>query len=246
MHFADRLATLHHRSERASGPREVPIPPSDGRAFWAGAPGGHSCGSGPGLGGRCVLVATSGGSRSPAVDLRGVDWENASVPAAICGGEGAIRLHEGVALSALAVGRMTGRATRQRKWQARLRSGPSAMRCVRRYRHDGACSPACFASAPSHCLIDLATVLALRRPDGLSEWHQQVLCRSNWSGQVRRLRRRRAVQLASAVQPPSTGRATPLMNPLRIGSARNATAAATSSGVANRPMGTCPTMSSSL
>jgi hypothetical protein len=27
-----------------------------------------------------------------------VDWENASVPAAICGGEGAIRLHEGVAL----------------------------------------------------------------------------------------------------------------------------------------------------
>ena len=80
----------------------------------------------------------------------------------------------------------------------------------------------------------------------LAEWHQQVLCRSNWSGQVRRLRRRRAVQLASAVQPPSTGRATPLMNPLRIGSARNATAAATSSGVANRPMGTCPTMSSSL
>jgi hypothetical protein len=45
-----------------------------------------------------VLVATSGGSRSPAVDLRGVDWENASVPAAICGGEGAIRLHEGVAI----------------------------------------------------------------------------------------------------------------------------------------------------
>lgn len=48
--------------------------------------------------GAIVLVATSGGSRSPAVDLRGVDWENASVPAAICGGEGAIRLHEGVAL----------------------------------------------------------------------------------------------------------------------------------------------------
>ena len=24
MHFADPLATLHHRSERASGPREVP------------------------------------------------------------------------------------------------------------------------------------------------------------------------------------------------------------------------------
>jgi hypothetical protein len=67
-----------------------------------------------------------------------------------------------------------------------------------------------------------------------------------WIGQVRRLRRRRAVQLASAVQPPSTGRATPLTNPLRVGSARNATAAATSSGVANRPMGTCPTMSSSL
>ena len=44
-----------------------------------------------------VLVATSGGSRSPAVDLRGVAWENASLPAAICGGEGAIRLHEGVA-----------------------------------------------------------------------------------------------------------------------------------------------------
>jgi hypothetical protein len=48
--------------------------------------------------GAIVLVATSGGSRSPAVDLRGVDWENASVPAAICGGEGAIRLHEGVAI----------------------------------------------------------------------------------------------------------------------------------------------------
>jgi len=35
-----------------------------------------------------VLVATSGGSRSPAVDLRGMDWEHASVPAAISGTNG--------------------------------------------------------------------------------------------------------------------------------------------------------------
>ena len=155
-HDALRRPSRHASSSQRAGfgTAEVPIPPSDGRAFWAGAPSGHSCGSGPGLGGRC--------------DRAGGD---------------------------------------QRR---------------------------------------LEVAMALRRPDGLAEWHQQVLCRSNWSGQVRRLRRRRAVQLASAVQPPSTGRATPLMNPLRIGSARNATAAATSSGVANRPMGTCPTMSSSL
>jgi hypothetical protein len=38
------------------------------------------------------------------------------------------------------------------------------------------------------------------------------------------LRSRSAVQLASAVQPPSTGSATPLTKPLRAGSARNATA----------------------
>jgi hypothetical protein len=59
--------------------------------------------------GAIVLVATSGGSRSPAVDLRGVDWENASVPAAICGGEGAktveafsVRLRDEIDLDALA------------------------------------------------------------------------------------------------------------------------------------------------
>jgi hypothetical protein len=102
MHFADRLATLHHRSERASGPRDR------GKCRYRRATVGHS-GRVRRVGilavavlalavGAIVLVATSGGSRSPAVDLRGVDRENASVPAAICGGEGAIRLHEGVAL----------------------------------------------------------------------------------------------------------------------------------------------------
>jgi hypothetical protein len=43
-----------------------------------------------------------------------VDWENASMPAAICGGEGAIRLHESVAL--VSSRRWTDdRATRQRE-----------------------------------------------------------------------------------------------------------------------------------
>jgi hypothetical protein len=78
--------------------------------------------------GAIVLVATSGGSRSPAVDLRGVDWENASVPARSAVVRVPSDFTKASRSSALAVGRMTGRATRQRKCQARLRSGPTAMR----------------------------------------------------------------------------------------------------------------------
>ncbi len=52
-------------------------------------------------------------------------------------------------------------------------------------------------------------------------------------------------QLPSLVQPPSTGIAVPLMNPLCRGSARNATALATSSGYAKRPIGMREVMSMS-
>src|SRR5918992_1835631 len=51
------------------------------------------------------------------------------------------------------------------------------------------------------------------------------------------LARRSAVQLRSAVQPPSTGSAAPLTKPLCSGSTRKAIAAATSSGDAKRPHG---------
>ena len=67
--------------------------------------------------------------------------------------------------------------------------------------------------------------------------------RVNCNGQ--RLRSRSVVQLASAVQPPSTGSVTPLTKPLEAGSARKETAAAMSSGEAKRAIGTCSTMSAS-
>lgn len=50
--------------------------------------------------------------------------------------------------------------------------------------------------------------------------------------------RRNDCQEPSAYQPPSTDKAVPLTKPLRDGSARKATACATSSGEANRPSGT--------
>ena len=53
-------------------------------------------------------------------------------------------------------------------------------------------------------------------------------------------------QLPSAVHPPSTVRAAPLMNPLFVSSSRNRIALATSSGAAKRPMGTRPVMSASV
>src|SRR5215469_2251723 len=61
-----------------------------------------------------------------------------------------------------------------------------------------------------------------------------------------RLRSRSEVQLASAVQPPSTGSAMPFTNPLRAGSARKATAWAMSPGAAKRAIGTRSTMSASV
>jgi hypothetical protein len=61
--------------------------------------------------------------------------------------------------------------------------------------------------------------------------------------QDQRLRSRSVVQLASAIQPPSTGSVTPLTKALDAGSARKAIAAATSSGAAKRPIGTRSTMS---
>src|SRR5215204_1434131 len=60
------------------------------------------------------------------------------------------------------------------------------------------------------------------------------------------LRRRRLSQLASANQPPSTERVCPLTKPLQSGSARKATALATSSGAAKRAIGTRPSMSASV
>ncbi len=67
------------------------------------------------------------------------------------------------------------------------------------------------------------------------------------AGQSRlhRLLIRKLSQLPSIVQPPSTGSAWPLINPLNAGSARNAIARATSSGVANLPIGLRPVMSAS-
>ena len=62
---------------------------------------------------------------------------------------------------------------------------------------------------------------------------------------VHRLLIRKLSQLPSIVQPPSTGSACPLINPLNAGSARNAIARATSSGVANLPIGLRPVMSAS-
>lgn len=58
--------------------------------------------------------------------------------------------------------------------------------------------------------------------------------------------RRSDSQLPSAVHPPSTVSAAPLMNPLFFSSARNRMALATSSAVAKRPMGTRPVMSRSV
>jgi hypothetical protein len=73
----------------------------------------------------------------------------------------------------------------------------------------------------------------------------------DFDSRVLRTRRQRfcmrsEFQLASAVQPPSTGSATPLTKPLRAGAARKATAWAMSSGAANRAMGTRSTMSESV
>lgn len=61
-----------------------------------------------------------------------------------------------------------------------------------------------------------------------------------------RCRSLRLSQLASASQPPSTGRACPFTNPLNLGSAKNAMASATSVGLANRAIGTRRSMSASV
>ena len=58
--------------------------------------------------------------------------------------------------------------------------------------------------------------------------------------------RRRLCQEPSAVQPPSTAIAWPLMKPLAAGSARKLTALAMSSGEAKRPMGTRSSISPSV
>ena len=65
-------------------------------------------------------------------------------------------------------------------------------------------------------------------------------------GRPQRCRSRNDCQLPSAVHPPSTTSVCPLTNPLCASSARNAIALATSSGVANRAIGTRPVMSASL
>ena len=117
--------------------------------------------------------------------------------------------------------------------QSRLRLRPGAR------RHPGAFRRARgFPAAPERA------ALRLRRGDGQSGL-PDVPGRLSRAGAQSRDFSRRLSQLASAIQPPSTGRLMPLTKPLRSSSARNAIASATSSGRAKRPIGTRLTMSAS-
>ena len=97
------------------------------------------------------------------------------------------------------------------------------------------------ARRPATC--STSATACCRRPTPTVLTRVVALVHEHLSGPGRR--RRSDCQEPSAYQPPSTESVVPLTKPLRAGSARNATACATSSGSANRPSGTWSVMSAS-